>query len=307
VGKIQVHNAIVTRNVESDDQQTLLLRGSVYFEAPTLFNGEFPIPAEPCFPFASAPNGAGFFFVPKVGDEIEVLIQAHDPNTPFDCDDIENPEPRWRCMIYSKAADIADEFRKNYPFRMGWKTNSGHILMFDDLENFHEVALKHTLGHILQMTNFIKGGDQTLNEVAVKLGHSDGHFLQFMNKDKGGEVFMKLFHAIGNLLHWDKDGNWFETIVKDQIISITGDGTETVGGKKTFNITGDCEINCANAKIMASGNIEATAGGNAIIMASQIQLNGSASEATSKASHLGVIDLITGAPIVPTTTVFLDV
>lgn len=284
MAKQQVHNAIVTRNIESDEESTLLLRGSVYFEAPTLFDGEFPIPAEPCFPFASAPNGAGMFWVPQVGDEIEVVIAAHDPNTPFDSQDVETPEPRWRCMVYSDAADIAEEFKKNYPRRMGWKTNSGHILYFDDTQDQQEVMLQHTVGHFLQMTNFKE------------------------------EQFVKLFHVVGTLLHMNKDGDWLGTIIRDKVENIardflqdvTGDSTETVGGKKVFNVTGDCEINCANAKIQASGNIDATAGGNAIITASQIQLNGAASEATSKQSHQGVIDLITGAPIVPTTTVFLD-
>jgi len=284
MARSQVHNAIVTRNIESDPDSTLLLRGSVFFNAPTLFDGEFPKPAEPCFPFASA-DGAGIFFVPKVNDEIEVMIQGHDPNTPFDCDDVENPEPRWRCMIYSNAADIAEEFKKNYPNRMGWKSNSGHILMFDDTENFQEVLLKHTVGHFLQMTNF----EQT--------------------------QFVKLFHIIGTLLHFNKDGDWLGTIIRDKVETIArdfiqgviNDSTETVGGKKIFNITGDCDINCANANIVATGDANVTAVGNAIITAAQIQLNGAASEATSKASHLGVIDLITGAPIVPTTTVFLDV
>ena len=71
MAKKEVHRAIVTRN--TDDDEGLRLRGAIYFNAPTLFDGEFPIPAQPCFPFASA-NGAGMFWVPQVGDEIEVQI-----------------------------------------------------------------------------------------------------------------------------------------------------------------------------------------------------------------------------------------
>lgn len=269
MAKKEVHNAIVTRNTDPD--LGVGLRGAVFFNAPTLFEGEYPLPAFPCFPFASSPAGAGFFVVPKVDDEIEVEILVNDDNTPFDTSDVELPEPRWRCMIYSNAADIAEEFKVNYPFRMGWKSNSGHYLLFDDKE---------------------------------------------------GMELVKLFHKIGTYLEMNKDGDLIENIVRDRMVTvardliqnisgkrtedITGDSTETVGGKKVFNVTGDCEIICANAKITASGNIEATAGGNAIIMASQIQLNGAVSEATSKQSHQNVIDLITGAPIVPTTTVFLD-
>ena len=284
MAKKEIHDAIVTRNIESDKDSTVLLRGAVYFDAPTLFDGEFPIPAKPCFPFASAPNGAGFFVVPKVDDEIEVEILADNPNQPYDSSDVELPEPRWRCMIYSDAADIAEEFKTNYPFRMGWKSNTGHILMFDDKEDFGEVLLKHTFGHFLQMTKF------------------------------KSEEFVKLFHVIGTLLHMNKDGDWLGTIIRDKVETIardfiqdvTGDSTETVGGKKIFNVTGDCEINCDNAKIIAASDVNITAGGDAIVTATQIQLNGSLTEVTSKLSHLNVIDLITGTEIIPTTTVFMD-
>ena len=56
MGIKEVHRAIVVRN--EDDDEGLNLRGAVFFEAKTLFDGEYPLPAMPCFPFASA-NGAG--------------------------------------------------------------------------------------------------------------------------------------------------------------------------------------------------------------------------------------------------------
>lgn len=267
----EIHNAIVTRNIEADEATTLLLRGAVYFNAPGLFDGEYPLPAEPCFPFASA-NGAGFFVVPKVDDEIEIEVAVDDPNNPDDTTDAELPEPRWRCMVYSKAADIAEEFKVNYPFRMGWKSNSGHFLLFDDKEGFELVKLFHKVGTFLEMTK-------------------DGDLIENVVRDRVVTIVRDLV----------------QTITGKRVENITGDSTETIGGKKVFNITGDCNINCNNANIVAAADVSIMAGGNCIIMAAQIQLNGTASEATSKASHLGVIDLITGAPIVPTTTVLLDV
>lgn len=139
----EIHNAIVTRNTDPD--LGTALRGAVFFDAPGLFNGEYPLAAQPCFPFASA-NGAGFFVIPKVDDEIEIEVNVDDPNNPDDTTDAELPEPRWRCMIYSDAADIAEEFKVNYPFRMGWKSNSGHILLFDDKEGSELVQLSHKIG-----------------------------------------------------------------------------------------------------------------------------------------------------------------
>ncbi len=266
MAKKQIHNAIVTRNI--DDDLGVKLRGGVFFEAASLFDGEYPIPAMPMFQFAGA-GGAGFFFVPKVDDEIEIEINVDDGG--HDTSDVELPEPRWRCMVYSDAADIADEFKANYPFRMGWKSSSGHIILFDDKE---------------------------------------------------GEEFIKLAHKIGTMLMLDKAGSWLETIIKDKIVAIaanynisvggaearniTGDSVDTVGGKKQIIVTGDCEIVCAKATVQASGDAEVTAGGNVVVTGAEIHLNGSASPATSKDAHMGVIDLITGTPIVASTTVLLD-
>ena len=90
----EIHFATVTRNTDDDLKEAL--KGAVFFESNSLTNGvEYSIPAEPCFPFAGL--NSGIFFVPNVGDTIEVEI---------DVDDIDNPEPRWRCGVYSSADDI---------------------------------------------------------------------------------------------------------------------------------------------------------------------------------------------------------
>ena len=248
----EIHNAIVTRNIDQDIGTAL--RGAVFFEAPTLFEGEYPLPAFPCFPFASV--NAGFFVVPRVNDEIVIEIEVDDPNNPEDTTDVELPEPRWRCMIYSSAAEVPEEFLTNYPFRSGWKTHSGHLLMFDDTE---------------------------------------------------GQELVRLSHKIGSFLEFTSDGDYKEKAIRDFIASVVRDSIETIGGKKVFNITGNCEINCLDAKIIASGDVDIAAGGDVIVAATGIELNGSASPATSKAAHLGVIDLITGTPLVGTSTVLLDV
>jgi len=188
MAKKEIHNAIVTRNIESDPDSTLRLRGAVYFDSPTLFDGEFPLPALPCFQFASL-KGAGIFFVPKVGDEIEVEIESDDGTS--DTSDVELPEPRWRCMIYSDPADIADEFKKNYPARMGWKSNSGHLLMFDDFEGQRQVLLRSQSGHELIL-------DELKGQEKIRLKSAAGH--QFILDDKKGteqiQMVSKGGHAV---------------------------------------------------------------------------------------------------------------
>ncbi len=164
----EIHNAIVTRNLD-DDIPGASLKGAVFFDAPTLFEGEYPDPALPCFQFASR-NSAGIFFVPKVGDEIEIEISVDDGTD--DTSDVEIDEPRWRCTIYSLGdaeLDINKLFKENYPFRMGWVSNTGHHLIFDDKKGSGKVFLGSSAGHELLM-------DDVKNLISFK--HKNGGILK---------------------------------------------------------------------------------------------------------------------------------
>lgn len=134
VGKTEKHFAIVTRVV--DDKLKEKLRGAVYFKSDTLTgDSEFSEPATPSFPLAGQ-NGEGFFWVPQVGDQIEVEINSAD----------ETPDPKYIRGIYSSEDEIPEEFKTNYPFRMGWRTRVGHILYFDNKEDALAVKLMHKIG-----------------------------------------------------------------------------------------------------------------------------------------------------------------
>lgn len=193
----EVHNAIVTRNTDPDSGIAgELLRGGVFFNAPTLFEGEYPLPAEPCFPFASV-KGAGMFWVPQVDDEIEVEILVDDGTS--DTSDVELPEPRWRCMVYSDPADIAPEFKKNYGNRMGWKSNSGHILFFDDTKGEERIEINTGGG----------GVDSTDETPGISVsGHS------IILDDKKGEEQILIRHSAGSIIQIDKSGS-LKLIAKD--------------------------------------------------------------------------------------------
>lgn len=83
-------------------------------------------------------------------------------------------------------------------------------------------------------------------------------------------------------------------------ISTSADATFTIGGKATVNATGDAEV-------VAGGDCNVTASGNINAKGSKIGLNGMVSGVTTANSHMNVIDLITGAPVQPSTTVFADI
>jgi len=137
--------AIVTRITDGDIQNSEL-RGSVFFVAPDLYEDiEFPIPARPSFNFASA-NGAGFFIVPEVDDEIEIEVNIFDPASPYDNTHANNPDPVYVRMLYSEATPVAEEFLVNYGKRWGWKGKSGHLLLFDDTIGSELIRFLHTSG-----------------------------------------------------------------------------------------------------------------------------------------------------------------
>lgn len=206
----EIHNAIVVRN--TDDDEGLKLRGAVFFNAPTLFSGEFPEPAFPCFPFASS-NGAGMFYVPKVDDEIEIEIEVDDGTD--DTTDIELPEPRYRCMIYSDEADIDAIFKVNYPFRMGWKSNSGHYLLFDDSKGNELVKLFHTIGTFIEMDK-------------------DGNYIENVIKDKTSTVGGNITEIV--------EGDITKLIAGDLTQQLVGDELKTTIGEVSWSVVKEFSI-----------------------------------------------------------------
>ena len=93
---------------------------------------------------------------------------------------------------------------------------------------------------------------------------------------------------------------------KHSAITITADKS----GLLTITATGDANVTCVNANVTASGETKLTSTGHTTVKADKICLNGTADDPmaglTSSASHQQVIDLITGVPVMPSQTVFMD-
>jgi len=157
----------VTRN--TDRVLGYKLRGAVYFQSEQLADEhEYPIPARPSFPFAG--NNYGIFVVPQQDDQIEIEID----------EDLNYPEPRYRAVLYSDVDEIPEEFKTNYPFRMGWKTPGGHLLMFDDKEGQELIKLAHTIGTGFEWT-------------------TDGDWLETVVRDKIIEVTRNFVMECSNM------------------------------------------------------------------------------------------------------------
>jgi phage gp45-like len=88
--------------------------------------------------------------------------------------------------------------------------------------------------------------------------------------------------------------------------SITAGSNCNITSSSDTSITtgGNCSItSSSDTSITASGNCNITSTAKTSIQALEIDLNGGSSGITTMNSHLGVIDLITGVPVIPSPTV----
>lgn len=258
--KKEYHIGIVTRNVEkatgiTDDATTSqvsakALRGAVYFAADALFDGEYPEPAEPSFGYASN-NGAGFFWVPRVGDSLLIEIDVS----------LDNPRPRYVSSWYNNDNDINPEFAINYPRRLGWATNSGHILVFDDTENEELIMLAH-------MTNtrfeWDYSGDWYEEIVRDKVAKIRSNFNRVIQKDSNEEIIADRYLNVRTNEYIDITGSSHKKTGNDSSLEVDGD--YDFKAKGVTEELGGLEQNIKGGKIVTtdSGYKEVIGGSKAV-------------------------------------------
>lgn len=237
VGKFEKHFAIVTRVVDETLKESL--RGAVFFKSDTLSGEtEYPEPAEPSFPLAGK-GGEGFFWVPQVGDQIEVEINAED----------ENANPRYIRMLYSDEDEIADVFKENYPYRMGWTTRAGHVFYFDNKPEALAIRLMHKLGTGFEWD---KDGNEIKRVVKDLIESIEGNVMRTIK----GQV-QELFKAEVKRIY---DGKVTETYKKDLTQQVQG--SYSVEGK-TASVKGKSgtDIGSGSSPTKIDGATVAIAGG----------------------------------------------
>lgn len=78
-------------------------------------------------------------------------------------------------------------------------------------------------------------------------------------------------------------------------------------GKVSIIAKSDAEITCVNANVTASGDTNLTTTGTTTVTSEKIIFNKEMSGITTYNSHFGVVDFITGIPVIPSTSTFGDV
>lgn len=131
--KKEYHTGVVRAN-DTDPMK----RGVLVVECPTLVHGE-TIEASPSFHFVDSSARAGSFWIPNVGSQVEVEIEAEEDSEVLGLD------PKWKCDVYPEGT-VPEVFQTNYPNRRGWVTKEGHILYFDDTEDELVFYYEHPTG-----------------------------------------------------------------------------------------------------------------------------------------------------------------
>lgn len=154
--------------------------GRVKVELAELDGQEYPEWMDPIWP------GGQWICIPEPGDTVECVLPEGEDQIEF------ASEVRYRGVLFDASNPVPDEFKTNYPYRRGWKTNAGHILIIDDKQGSEEITLKHKDGHLVSLTNAgIFFGTQGATEKMVL-----GNLWQTMQSAFLG-AFNAHFHATG--------------------------------------------------------------------------------------------------------------
>lgn len=194
-----------------------------------------------------------------------------------------------------EAPEIPARFKRDVPTNRGMHTPGGHFFEMDD--------------GIAPLTGTPQDKNFTTNNRGIRVTSAANNKIHIIEDTSAGNQYILIEDAGGNLIKLDYKNNQLtvNSIGKTKIDTAT-DKNETVGGNETQSISGNKSEDIGGTlTINVGGAANITAGGTATITAPAINLNGSASGITTENSHLGVIDLITGVPVIPSTTVKSDV
>lgn len=136
--KKEYHEAVVVDNLDPEK------RGRVRVSCPTIVSGEeLGDWLEPIFPFTDSQEQAGWFFVPSINASVRVEIESEENS------EANGIQAHWHCTLYPDNS-VPEEFQENYPNRRGFKTKSGHIIIFDDQDE--TITIRSSSGSEIHIT-----------------------------------------------------------------------------------------------------------------------------------------------------------
>lgn len=233
--------AIVTSN---DDPKKL---GRIKVQCSALSGDEDQLPdfINPCFDW-------GWFYVPDVGEEVEIEVVAHDAQEEggaYEQAFVEEPDWRWRGKRFtSEQGDQprppeAHFTKKNYGKRRGFATPAGHFLMFDDTDGGEMISL-------------------TLHRKAT------GDY-SFVSLDKDGSVIIS--NNVGGLIYMNAKAS--------EMTMVDADGGNTITSKKGDGIklidqySNIVQLKQNAIQILAQTDVIVQGGANVAVSGQQVHVN----------------------------------
>jgi hypothetical protein len=230
------------------------------------------------------------------------------------------------CISAEGMGGIADFFEKSLRFKKNSSSNlsntkgqDGAIVLILCLDGMTEKAIViGAMTHPDRQSTLIDNEphlEGEYNGVRIKIAKDGSTSLVFKGAtDNKGKALDP--SQASTTVKIEKDGS-FQVNHDSITFRMARDGTATLNAKKDINIitnanvnvtaTKDATVKCVNATVQASANINLKAGSKIDEKAPKISLNGESSGITTENSHQGVIDFITGVPVMPSQTVKSDV
>lgn len=189
----ETYAATVTTN--EDDEQ----RGRIRVTCAGLMGdelSELPMWVEPALDW-------GWFYIPDAGEIVEIEATSNsEEDEHFGQSSIDNLDIRWKGKRYYTEAEgtvgdedqdptvdarkVHAEFLTNYGKRRGFATPWGHVVLFDDTEGDHRIAIVHSAEQLPHGEAFADNTKQTRLEIepdgSIKIDMLDQHVVHFQTE-----------------------------------------------------------------------------------------------------------------------------
>lgn len=188
--------------VDDDDPHKL---GRLKVSVPTLWQGQDPLWARPCFP-------PGQFFTPPVGASVWVEFEAGDPGYPI-----------WTGVWFPEGEVPADADVEPPTSRVT-QTPSGHVLHFDDKQGNERIILRHKANAYISIDD--KG--------SVVIGNANGSIVYLNVPDQEVSVVSEQGHRVtmspDGLTLTHNDGSFVD--VRSDKVTVNASGKVQVMGNE---------------------------------------------------------------------------
>jgi uncharacterized protein involved in type VI secretion and phage assembly len=210
------------------DNQDPQKRGRLKLRIPTVLGAQESDWALPCLPYGGF-DQQGMFFVPDVDAQVWVEFEEGDISRPI-----------WVGTFWQQKSDVPEDAVKDVPTTRLFRTNSGHILQFDDEEGEERFRLHHPRDAEMVID---KNGSIELTDNSGAVIRMDAENSEIIVEDANGNTMTmnssgtKVEDSNGNVIEMAAAGITVDApkvLVKASQVDLGGEGGEPVIKGQSF-------------------------------------------------------------------------